>query len=359
VSADNHRCRIPSNYINSDNQKILLEKALSVVERIPSAVTTGANNSDENAWKNCWNWNLTDAAYGQLILDIKEGRVNAELKSQGFNYAYRRQAAPAPIPAVGGTSTPAPQEPSGSGNPTGPAKLASLNPPSKVGTPTPPSKAPSPAPPPAISAHASVPQQVLNPVLPSAPTPKPATPAPSEPTASAPQANGSGDKELSKKEKRKQKEKEKKESVKAANSNANAPGNGSGRATPADKGGEQQKRSNGLAPPSSVAADGPVPDPTSPVAETASGGSQTPIGRKGSRNPWTLFVKHLPVPVAEEEIREFFGEAAAGVSTKLNFAGRGITEICFGRLYMSRSLSWGLGRRSDTLRMSSLEMRRP
>jgi hypothetical protein len=97
-----------SNDINSDNQKILLEKALSVVERIPSAITTGANNSDENAWKNCWNWNLTDAAYGQLILDIREGRVNAELKSQGFNYAYRRQAAPAPIPAVGGTTTPSP-----------------------------------------------------------------------------------------------------------------------------------------------------------------------------------------------------------------------------------------------------------
>src|SRR5258708_5577711 len=81
-----------SNDVTSDNQKILLEKALSVVERIPSAVTGGANNSDENAWKNCWNWNLTDAAYGQLILDIREGRVNAELKSQGFNYAYRRQA---------------------------------------------------------------------------------------------------------------------------------------------------------------------------------------------------------------------------------------------------------------------------
>ena len=314
---DYHSLWLAPNNVTSDNQKILLEKALSVVERIPSAVTTGGNNSDENAWKNCWNWNLTDAAYGQLILDIREGRVNAELKSQGFNYAYRRQAAAAPIPAVGGTSTPIPQEPSG--NPIGTAKLPTPNPLSKAGTPGPPSKAPTPAPP-TIPAPAPAPQRVLSPVPPTATAsiPKPATPAPSEPPASAPQANGSGDKELSKKEKKKQKEKEKKEATKAAVATSSTGANGSGTATPADKDnnnkGEQQKKSNGLAPPS-VAADGPVPEPTSPVAETASGGSQTPVGRRGPRNPWTLFAKHLPIPVSEEEIREFFGEAASGVST--------------------------------------------
>ena len=232
--------------------------------------------------------------------------MNAELKSQGFNYAYRRQAAAAPVPAVGGTSTPIPHEPSG--NLIGTAKLPTPNPPSKVGTPGPPSKPAIPVPAPAL-------QRVLSPVPPTALIPKPATPAPNEPPASAPQANGSGDKELSKKEKKKQKEKEKKEAAKAAASNPGA--NGSGTATPPDKDnnnkGEQQKKSNGLAPPPSVATDGPVSDPTSPVAETASGGSQTPVGRRGSRNPWTLFVKHLPVPVSEEEIREFFGEAASGV----------------------------------------------
>ena len=284
------------------------------MERIPSAVTTGGNNSDENAWKNCWNWNLTDAAYGQLILDIREGRVNAELKSQGFNYAYRRQAATAPVPAVGGTSTPIPQELSG--NPIGTAKLPTPNPPSKTGTPGPPSKAPTPAPP-TISAPAPATQRVLSPVPPTGPKPTP--PAPSESPAPAPQANGSGDKELSKKEKKKQKEKEKKEAAKAAATASNTGANGSGTATPADRDnnnkGEQQKKSNGLAPPPSVATDGPVPEPTSPVAETVSGGSQTPVGRRGSRNPWTLFVKHLPVPVSEEEIREFFGEGASGVST--------------------------------------------
>jgi len=299
---------LSSNGVNSDNQKILLEKALSVVERIPSTVTTGGNNSDENAWKNCWNWNLTDAAYGQLILDIKEGRVNAELKSQGFNYAYRRQAAPAPVPAVGGTTTPNLHSPSG--NPIGVAKLPTTNPSSKVGTPGPPSKAPTPAP----SATAPAPHQTLNPALPTAPTPKPTTPAPSESPASIPHANGSSDRDLNKKEKRKQKEKEKRDAAKAAAAASNTGANGSGSATPADKDKSDQRRSNGLAPPSSVTADGPVPEPKSPVTETASGGSQTPVGRRGSRNPWTLFVKHLPLPITEEEIREFFGEAAAGVS---------------------------------------------
>lgn len=72
-----------------DNQRVLLDKALSVVERIPTAPPTaqGAPAStvtgEEPAWKNCWNWNLCDAAYGTLALDIRDGRVSAELKSQG------------------------------------------------------------------------------------------------------------------------------------------------------------------------------------------------------------------------------------------------------------------------------------
>ena len=73
-----------------DHQRILLEKALSVVERIPSSQpSTGPGataTGEEPAWKNCWNWNLCDAAYGSLVLDIKEGRISAELKSQGPSY---------------------------------------------------------------------------------------------------------------------------------------------------------------------------------------------------------------------------------------------------------------------------------
>ncbi|KAJ6534023.1 hypothetical protein DFH09DRAFT_993244 [Mycena vulgaris] len=76
-----------------DHQRVLLDKALSVVERIPTAAA-----GEEPAWKNCWNWNLCDAAYGSLVLDVREGRISAELKSQGFNYAYRRTATAAPTP---------------------------------------------------------------------------------------------------------------------------------------------------------------------------------------------------------------------------------------------------------------------
>ena len=74
------------------NQRILLEKALSVIERVPAAQphigTGGTATGDEPAWKNCWNWNLCDAAYGSLVLDIKEGRVSAELKSQGASVFF-------------------------------------------------------------------------------------------------------------------------------------------------------------------------------------------------------------------------------------------------------------------------------
>lgn len=81
----------------SDNQRILLEKCLSVVERVPSPSQSGIS-AEEPAWKNCWNWNLCDAAYGYLILDIKEGRVSAELRSQGKPYhRERRYVSAAPL----------------------------------------------------------------------------------------------------------------------------------------------------------------------------------------------------------------------------------------------------------------------
>ena len=71
-----------------EHQRVLLDKALAVVDRIPPAIGQptpggGPPGAEDAAWKNCWNWNLCDAAYGSLILDIKEGRVSAELKSQG------------------------------------------------------------------------------------------------------------------------------------------------------------------------------------------------------------------------------------------------------------------------------------
>ena len=54
----------------------------------------GQPHGEYPAWKDCWNWDLGDAAYGSLILDIKDGRMCAELKSQSFHYAYRRIVTP-------------------------------------------------------------------------------------------------------------------------------------------------------------------------------------------------------------------------------------------------------------------------
>lgn len=71
-----------------EQQRVLLDKALSVVERLPppqpSTGPGAAATGEEPAWKNCWNWNLCDAAYGSLLLDVKEGRISAQLKSQGM-----------------------------------------------------------------------------------------------------------------------------------------------------------------------------------------------------------------------------------------------------------------------------------
>ncbi len=76
-----------------ENQHILLGNALSVIERVPTqqqAIGPSANTTgEEPAWKNCWNWNLCDAAYGSLVLEVKEGRVSAELKSQGPSRNFR------------------------------------------------------------------------------------------------------------------------------------------------------------------------------------------------------------------------------------------------------------------------------
>lgn len=255
---------------------------MSVVERIPPPVAAAGGSADENAWKNCWNWNLTDAAFGQLVLDIKEGRVNAEMKSQGFNYAYRRQASGtgaldnglAPPQLNHGATSIAP----------GSAPIT------KPGTPAP---GPMTA---NVNVRGGANNNTVSPV-----TSKSGTPAP-PPDGAAPNGQHSPtadkDKEAAKREKRKQKEKEKK-AEKAAEREA-----GKKRANGADAGVDVN-----------AANAGPADDGAALVSPDAdSAGAHTPISRRGSRNPWTLFVKHLPVPVTEDEIRDFFGDAKSGVS---------------------------------------------
>lgn len=74
----------------SDEQKILLENCLSVVNRLP-AVSTLPNDKDEAAFKNMWNFNLPDAASGLLLLDINQGKIATETRSQGKEHGSRQK----------------------------------------------------------------------------------------------------------------------------------------------------------------------------------------------------------------------------------------------------------------------------
>ncbi|KAF3904041.1 hypothetical protein AA313_de0209322 [Arthrobotrys entomopaga] len=80
-------------------QKQLLDNALQIIEKMPSNAT-GPNpfggtvpgtkgEVDESAFKNMWNFNLADASFGHLILDIENGRIGTEMRAQGFNFAHR------------------------------------------------------------------------------------------------------------------------------------------------------------------------------------------------------------------------------------------------------------------------------
>lgn len=109
---------------SNDAQKTLLENALDVVQRMPSVanggnpfggpVTAGnaaAGQVDESAFKNMWNFNLADAAFGYLVLEIEGGRIATEMRAQGFNFSHRTGkpqpavAAPANVPVSGGLPT--------------------------------------------------------------------------------------------------------------------------------------------------------------------------------------------------------------------------------------------------------------
>ncbi|GAA5952794.1 hypothetical protein JCM21900_005807 [Sporobolomyces salmonicolor] len=108
-----------------DNQKALLSNALAVANRVPAtAPVQGGPAAEETAWKNCWNWNLPDAAFGNLVLDIRGGRVGSELKSQGFNFAYRSSAPRSNPPAVPSGAVLAAPSTTPSAPPTFPSNLS-------------------------------------------------------------------------------------------------------------------------------------------------------------------------------------------------------------------------------------------
>ena len=84
----------------NESQQRLLAYALDVVNKMPSIANGGnpfgggpggpqAGQVDESAFKNMWNFNLADAAFGWLVLEIDQGRIGTEMRAQGFNFAHR------------------------------------------------------------------------------------------------------------------------------------------------------------------------------------------------------------------------------------------------------------------------------
>lgn len=93
---------------SNEAQKTLLDNALDVVQQMPtianggnpfggpSAAGAAAGQVDESAFKNMWNFNLADAAFGFLVLEIEGGRIATEMRAQGFNFAHRSGKPPVP-----------------------------------------------------------------------------------------------------------------------------------------------------------------------------------------------------------------------------------------------------------------------
>jgi len=165
----------------NEAQQTLLKNALGVVEKMPTTAAGGnpfggaasgqtaaaLGQVDESAFKNMWNFNLADAAFGWLVLEIQDGRIGTEMRAQGFNFSHRgakQQPGTAQVPGIS------------SGAPAGSNIQAAAVPPSTQTAPA------------AVSSQTArqAPQPQAKPSIPT-PTPaqqvKPATPQPA-PTAS-------------------------------------------------------------------------------------------------------------------------------------------------------------------------------
>ena len=73
----------------SEHQQLLLKKVLATIQKVPT--------SDDSTWTNTWHWVLTyvrlwdiaddsDALCGHLLFRITDGRVSAEMSSNGELY---------------------------------------------------------------------------------------------------------------------------------------------------------------------------------------------------------------------------------------------------------------------------------
>lgn len=110
----------------NEAQQNLLKNALQIVEKMPTTAAGGnpfggpvsghaaLGQVDESAFKNMWNFNLADAAFGYLILEIQDGRIGTEMRAQGFNFSHRgakQQSGSAASAPVTSTSASAPTPP--------------------------------------------------------------------------------------------------------------------------------------------------------------------------------------------------------------------------------------------------------
>lgn len=99
----------------NEAQRTLLQNALEIVNKMPTVANggnpfggtnpgqAGAGQVDESAFKNMWNFNLADAAFGYLVLEIESGRIGTEMRAQGFNFAHRGSGSkqmPQTVPAA-------------------------------------------------------------------------------------------------------------------------------------------------------------------------------------------------------------------------------------------------------------------
>lgn len=113
----------------NEAQKQLLTNALEIVNKMPSVANGGnpfggavpgqgaGGQVDESAFKNMWNFNLADAAFGYLVLEVDNGRIGTEMRAQGFNFAHRGTGGKAGPPTAPGNSMQPAQMPIRGGGP--------------------------------------------------------------------------------------------------------------------------------------------------------------------------------------------------------------------------------------------------
>ena len=184
----------------NDAQKTLLKNALDIVEKMPTVANGGnpfggsvpgqaaAGQVDESAFKNMWNFNLADAAFGYLVLEVEAGRIGTEMRAQGFNFAHR---------GTGGKQMPQGTQAPPMANNTGPPSTAvppqsrpAAAPPAQAAVQNNQSQPISQPPRQQPSATASTPQQNKQPAQParSVPSPAPAVPVQAKPATPQPAA---------------------------------------------------------------------------------------------------------------------------------------------------------------------------